>query len=71
MILYCKFCNDYLGVVDGLSCYYCEDCQMLRRIMLINDRKEFLSHIRNEFIKFKENFKKDKEVRKEIKKTSG
>ena len=64
MILYCKFCNDYLGVVDGLSCYYCEDCHMLRRIMLINDRKEFLSHIRTEFIKYKE-------VRKEIKKTSG
>lgn len=49
-IMYCGFCSDYISLLTPNK--FCDDCATLRRVMLINERKEFLEHIKKEFIKY-------------------
>lgn len=58
---YCSFCNDYIAFMSFDR--FCPDCANLRRVMLINDRKKFLEHIEETFVKYNKKENKTKSIK--------
>ena len=47
--MYCSFCSEYVGVLTLKS--FCERCDLLRRLYLINDKDLFIKKLREIFLR--------------------
>lgn len=51
----CYLCGDYLGLFSFQ--YYCNDCHIVRRLLLLNGKEKFIEKIREIFMNKLENKK--------------
>jgi len=62
-MVYCCLCSEYIGFFTLKS--FCERCDKLRRLYLINNKDVFVSKVCNVFLKDEVNVKQD--VKTEVK----
>ena len=52
-MVWCKFCNTYIGVLT--FDYFCEECSFIKRLYLLNkegnERREFINKLKIVFLK--------------------
>ena len=47
--MYCQFCGEYIGILTMRS--FCDSCDFLRRLYLINDKGAFIKKLREVFLR--------------------
>jgi hypothetical protein len=47
--MYCQFCSEFIGIVTLRS--FCDRCDLLRRLYLINDKDLFVKKIKEVFLR--------------------